>query len=305
MTAEPVEVASLTAPAVWIGVSPRLADFVALTKPRLNLLVVATAVAGFYLAADGPVASWLLVHTVAGTWLVAAAAAAFNQVYERDTDALMRRTRGRPVPDGRMRPLTAVRFAWLLAAVGLFELAGGANLLAAIVALVTLLSYTLVYTPLKRHTALSTLVGGIPGGLPPVIGWTAARGSLSIEAAVLFAIVFLWQMPHFLAIAWMCRDDYRRANIPMLPVVEPAGTVTAVQVVLYSGVLVPVSLLPGVAGLAGPPYLAAAAVLGTGFLGLALGFARSRDLSAARRLFLGSVIYLPLLWAAMLLSHAG
>ncbi len=304
IAAEPIQLASLAAPVVWPYASPRLADFVALTKPRLNLLVVATTVAGFYLGATGPVASWLLFHTVAGTWLVAGAAAAFNQVYERETDAVMRRTRLRPLPDGRMHPLTALRFASLLAAAGLVELAMGANPLAAAVALATLLSYTLVYTPLKRVTALSTLVGGFPGGLPPVIGWAAARQSLSLEAGVLFAIVFLWQMPHFLAIAWMCRDDYRRANIPMLPVVEPKGSITAVQVVLYSAVLLPVSLLPGIVGLAGTPYLVAALVLGLGFLCLALAFARARDLSAARRLFLGSVVYLPLIWAAMLLNHA-
>lgn len=304
MIAEPVHLGSLAPAIVWVHAAPRVADFVALTKPRLNLLVVATALAGFYMATDGPVAPWLLVHTVAGTWLVAAAAAAFNQVYERDTDALMRRTRRRPVPDGRIHPLTALRFAWLLACAGLLELALGANFLASGVALVTLVSYTLVYTPLKRHTSLSTLVGGIPGGLPPVIGWAAARDGLSIEAAVLFAIVFLWQMPHFLAIAWMCRDDYRDANIPMLPVIEPEGTITAVQVVLYSGVLVPVSMLPRVVGLTGPEFPVAALLLGIGFLGLALHFARSRDLPAARRLFLGSVIYLPLIWAAMLLNHA-
>jgi protoheme IX farnesyltransferase len=294
---------ALRASVVWPAAWARAADFVALTKPRLNLLVVATAFAGFYLATERPLASWLLFHAVAGTWLVAAAAAAFNQVSERDIDALMRRTRHRPLPDGRMHPRTALNFAWLLAVVGLAELALGANLLAATVALVTLVSYTLVYTPLKRHTALSTLVGGIPGGLPPVIGWAAARHALSVEAAILFAIVFLWQMPHFLAIAWMCRDDYRRAKIPMLPVVEPAGTITAVQVVLYSGVLVPVSLLPAVAGIAGSMYLAVAVTLGIGFLLLAVGFARARDLPAARRLFLGSVVYLPLLWTAMLLDH--
>lgn len=280
-----------------------VADFLALTKPRLNLLVVSTAFAGFHLAGDRSLSSWLLFHTVVGTWCVAAAAAAFNQAYERETDALMRRTRRRPIPDGRVQPRAALRFAWLLAAAGLTELAVGANPLAASVALVTLLSYTLVYTPLKRRTSLSTLVGGIPGGLPPVIGWTAARGELSAGAGILFAMVFLWQMPHFLAIAWMCRDDYRRANIPMLPVVDPQGTMTAAQVVLYSGVLVPVSVLPAATGLAGAPYLVSALVLGVGFFALALAFARARDLRAARRLFLGSVVYLPLLWTAMLLSH--
>lgn len=293
------QLVSLAMPRTW----QRAADFVALTKPRLNLLVVSTAAAGFYMASDRPLPASLLAHTVAGTWCVAAAAAAFNQVYERDTDALMRRTRHRPVPEGRLQPTSALRFAWVLAAVGLSDLAIGANVLAAGVALVTLLSYTLVYTPLKRHTALSTLVGGVPGGLPPVIGWAAARHALSLEAGILFSIVFLWQMPHFLAIAWLCRDDYRRAGIPMLPVVEPEGTITAAQVVLYSAVLLPVSLLPAAAGLAGAPYLVSATVFGTGFFLLALGFARARDVRAARRLFLGSVLYLPLLWTAMLLNH--
>ncbi len=281
----------------------RLRDFVTLTKPRLNLLVVSTAVAGFYMGSDGRLPISLVLHTTLGTWFVAAAAAAFNQVSERDTDALMRRTRRRPLPDGRMQPIVALRFAWLLALAGLTELALFANVLAAGVALVTLVSYTLVYTPLKRYTALSTLVGGIPGGLPPVIGWAAARNALSVEAAILFAIVFLWQMPHFLAIAWLCRDDYRRANIPMLPVVEPAGAITAAQVVLYSAVLLPTSALPVVSGLAAQPFLPFAAILGVAFLLLAIGFARQRDMRAARRLFFGSVVYLPLLWAAMLLNH--
>ncbi len=176
-------------------------------------------------------------------------------------------------------------------------------LLAATVALVTLVCYTLVYTPLKRHTPLATLVGGVPGGLPPVIGWAAARNALSVEAAVLFAIVFLWQMPHFLAIAWMCRDDYRRASIPMLPVVEPDGTSTAAQMVLYASVLIPVSVSPSLVGIAGATYAGVALALGLIFLLCAIGFARTRDQSAARRLFLGSVIYLPLLWTAMLLNH--
>ncbi len=278
-------------------------DLVALTKPRLNLLVVSTTFAGFYLAVDGALPLGLLFHTIVGTWCVAAAAAAINPVYEHDTDALMRRTCRRPIPDGRLQPVVGLRFAWLLTAIGLSQLAIGANLAAAAVALATLASYTLVYTPLKRHTALSTIVGGSPGGLPPVIGWTAARGSVSVEAFALFAIVFLWQMPHFLAIAWMCRDDYRRANIPMLPVIEPEGRLTAAQVVLYSAVLVPVSVLPAVSGLAGTAYLISALALGLGFFLLAIAFARERDLAAARRLFLGSVIYLPLLWTMMLVNH--
>jgi protoheme IX farnesyltransferase len=290
---------ALAVPRVW----PRVADYVALTKPRLNTLVVATTFAGFFLGAARPIPPWLLLHTILGTWCVASAAAAFNQVYERDTDRLMRRTEHRPVPDGRIQPASALRFARTLAALGVIQLAFGANLLAAAVALVTIGVYTLCYTPLKRHTPLATLVGGVPGALPPVIGWTAARGALSLEAAILFGIVFLWQMPHFLAIAWMCRDDYRRAGIPMLPVVEPAGVITALQIVLYSAVLVPVSLLPALAGLAGHVYLYSACALSLGFFALGLTFARRRDLLSARRLFLGSVTYLPLVWTVMLLNR--
>jgi len=307
LSADPVpaaDAATVAVPFAWpSATTDRVSDFVALTKPRLNLLVVATALAGFYLATDVPLSSWLAIHTVVGTWLVAAAAAAFNQVYERDTDGLMRRTRQRPLPAGRMLPATASRFAWVLAALGVTDLALGANPLAAAVALVTLLSYTLVYTPLKRLTPLSTLVGAIPGALPPVIGWAAARNALPVEAWILFAIVFLWQIPHFLAIAWMCRDDYGRANIPMLPVVEPDGVSTAAQVVTYTAALIPVSLLPALSGIAGMPYGAAALVLGVAFMPLAVRFARARDTSSARRLFLGSVIYLPLIWTAMLLNH--
>ncbi len=304
MSAAPIgDAVTIAAPVAWPASSASVADYVALTKPRLNLLVVATAFAGFYLGSGAHISSWLLFHTIAGTALVAAAAAAFNQVSERTTDALMRRTRHRPVPDCRLSPASARAFAWVLASVGLFELAAGANLLAAGIALATLACYTLVYTPLKRHTPLSTLVGGIPGGLPPVIGWTAARGALSVEAAVLFAIVFLWQMPHFLAIAWLCRDDYRRANIPMLPVVEPDGRSTAAQIVLYASTLIPVSVSPSMVGIAGGAYAAIALTLGFVFLLYAIGFARSRDQVAARRLFLASVIYLPLLWTAMLVNH--
>jgi protoheme IX farnesyltransferase len=285
------------------AVSSRPADFLALTKPRLNFLVVATTMAGFYLGStrfDLPA----LFHTIIGTALVAGGASAFNQVAEREVDGLMRRTRMRPLPDGRMRPSTAWRFALAISALGLAELAFGVNLLSAGVALATLLTYALVYTPLKKRTSLSTLVGGIPGALPAVIGWAAARGTLSIEAWVLFSIVFLWQMPHFLAIAWLCRDDYARAGLPMLPVVEPDGRSTATQVVLYSAVLVPASLVPTLVGLAGGVYFAGAAVLGLAFFTLGVRFALRRSTEMARALFLGSISYLPLLWGLMLANRA-
>ena len=280
----------------------RSADFVALTKPRLNFLVVASTLAGYYLGADG-FRPALLFHTVVGTALVAGGAAAFNQVFERDTDALMRRTRMRPLPNGRMRPATATWFATALSLTGLVQLAWGANVLASAIALATLASYALIYTPLKSRTAFATLVGGVPGALPPMIGWAAASGTLTIEAWILFAIVFLWQMPHFLAIAWLFQEDYARAGLPMLPVVEPDGRSTAQQVVLYAAVLVPVSLLPTIVGLSGRVYLAGAAVLGVGFLALGIRFALKRNRVNAKRLFLGSITYLPLLWGLMLGNH--
>ena len=278
------------------------ADFVALTKPRLNFLVVASTLAGYYLGARGFDAT-LLFHTVVGTALVAGGAAAFNQVFERDTDALMRRTRMRPLPDGRMLASTAAWFAAALSIAGLAQLWLGANAVAAAIAFVTLASYALIYTPLKSRTAFATLVGGIPGALPPMIGWAAASGTLTIEAWVLFAIVFLWQMPHFLAIAWLFREDYARAGLPMLPVVEPDGGSTAQQVVLYAAVLVPVSLLPTILGLSGRVYFLGAALLGLGFLALSIAFARHRTRVSAKRLFLGSITYLPLLWGLMLGNH--
>lgn len=298
----PVRPRSLAVPMAWPGTTTRLADFVALTKPRLNFLVIVTTAAGYYLGSASFDPS-LLFHTIVGTALVAGGAAAFNEIFERDTDALMRRTRTRPLPDGRMSTATAVWFALVVSAVGLLQLALGANLLAAGVALATLTSYALVYTPLKRRTSLSTLVGGIPGGLPPMIGWAAATGTLSLGSWVLFAIVFLWQMPHFLAIAWLCREDYARAGLPMLPVVEPDGRSTSQQVVLYATVLVPVSLTPMLIGLAGRVYFVGAAVLGLAFLALAVQFARRRNNETARRLFLGSISYLPLLWGLLLGNH--
>jgi protoheme IX farnesyltransferase len=277
-----------------------LADFLALTKPRVNLLVLITTLIGFHLGAFGPIDVTVLVHTIVGTALVAGGAAALNQVLERDSDRLMRRTRSRPLPAGRLRMGEAGWFALALAAIGLVELSLGANRLAAVVAFATIASYALVYTPLKRRTSLATVVGAVPGALPPMIGWAAATGGLSIEAWVLFAIVFFWQMPHVLAISWMYREDYERAGIRVLPVEEPDGASTSRQTVGYAAVLVPVTLLPTVVGLAGGVYLAGALVLGLGILALAIVFARQRAATHARRLFLASLLYLPVLWMLML-----
>ena len=234
--------------------------------------------------------------------LVAGGASAFNQVIERDADALMRRTRhaaaaGRPPRPGRRRCVFA---AVALASAGCSILAAGVNVLSAVVALATLVSYAVVYTPLKRRTSFATVIGAIPGALPPVIGWAAAAGSLSQGAWVLFGIVFLWQLPHFLAIAWMYREDYARAGFPMLPVIEPDGRSTARQAVLYTAALLPVALAPTLVGMSGAIYFAGALVLTLLFLGMSIRFALTRAVRDARRLFFGSIIYLPLLWMLMI-----
>jgi len=280
--------------------STRLGDYVALTKPRINVLVVATSAAGYYLGAQGGIQALPIASAVAGTALVAGGAAVLNQVYERDTDALMRRTRMRPLPDGRVSVADATIFGLALSAAGLALLAARANLLAALLAFATLVTYLTVYTPMKRRTSLATLVGAGPGALPPLIGWTAARGGVSLGGFALFAIVFFWQIPHFMAIAWMYRDDYRIAGFPMLPVIEPDGRGTGRQAVLYAAALLPVSLVPTLVGVSGLAYLGTALVLGLGFIGLAVRFARSRNDVTARWLFFGSITYLPLIWIVMI-----
>jgi protoheme IX farnesyltransferase len=279
------------------------ADFVTLMKPRVNLLVLVTTTIGFHLGRSGTLDYGLLVNTVLGTFLVASGAAAFNQVLERDIDARMRRTMTRPLPDGRLSPAEATWFAAALCATGLLQLSFGANWLAAAVACVTLVTYALVYTPLKRVSSLSTVVGAVPGALPPVIGWAASHGSLTLEAWVLFAIVFFWQMPHVLAVSWMYREDYERGGIRVLPVEDPDGSRTAFQMVNYATALVPVSLLPTIVGLAGRVYFAGAIVLGLAMLALAIRFAQHRTPADARRLFVASLAYLPLLWMLMLANR--
>jgi protoheme IX farnesyltransferase len=256
-----------------------------------------------YLAAPEGIPLPLLFHALVGTALVAGGAAALTQVWERDTDGLMRRTRRRPIPGGRLRPADGAWFGTLLSATGLIELTWKVNPLASAVAAATLVSYVFVYTPLKTRTSLSTLVGAIPGALPPVIGWAAATGTISTGAIVLFGIVFLWQMPHFLAIAWLYRDDYRQARIPLLPVLEPDGRRTGAQALLYAAALWPVSVLPATLGLADLPYTILATLLGAGLIALSAMFARARTTLNARRLFLYSIIYLPLLWIALVLDR--
>ena len=302
-TAEAATTSSAPATTGWNAADAqpahRMADFVTLAKPRLNLFVVFTTAAGLYLASPNGVALSVLLHTLVGTALIAGGAAALNQVLERDTDALMRRTRARPIASGRLRPSQGMLFGLALSTAGLIELAAGVNFISASMAGLTLGSYVLVYTPLKRRTSLATLVGAVPGALPPVIGWVAATGSLTLPALVLFGISFFWQMPHFLAIAWLYRDEYAAAGIPLLPVLEPDGRRTGRQALLHSAALLPVSLLPPLVGLAGGLYLVVATVLGLTLIALSAQFARDRSTVAARRLFLFSITYLPLLWGTL------
>ena len=279
-------------------------DVFVLTKARLNALVVATTAGGYYMAAPATVEPLPLVVACLGTALVASGAAAINQVEERDLDRLMQRTQRRPVAEGRMSSREGLGIAMALSAIGLGILAFATNLLAAGIALATLLTYVVVYTPLKRHSSLATVVGAVPGALPPLIGWAAASGSIAgIAPWSLFLIMFIWQLPHFLAIAWMYRDDYARAGLPMLPVVDKRGAVTGRQAALWSAALIPASMLPGALRMTTPAYPIGAIVLGLGLLLLAVRFAMDRSHLNARALFLGSITYLPLLWALMCLAR--
>ncbi len=286
-----------------LGYAVRAADLAMLVKPRITLMVVLSAGLGVLLAGGGGAPLGLVVHALLGTGLVAAGASALNQLVEREVDALMRRTAGRPLPAGRMDPEVALVFGGGLAVAGLVELALGTNLAAALLGAVALAGYVFVYTPLKRVSPLSTLVGAVPGALPPMMGWVAVSGRLDLGAWALFGILFLWQLPHFLAIAWMCREDYGRAGFPMLPVVEPDGRSTARQMVLFGLALVPVSLLPTALGLTGWPYLLGAGLLGLAFLGFCVAFASSGSERAARRVLLASVLYLPAVLAVMALDR--
>jgi len=281
-----------------------LGDYLALTKPRLNFLVVLTSAAGYYLGATSRIDPWLMTEAVAGTALVAGGAAVLNQVYERDTDKLMRRTRTRPLPDGRVTVREARLWGFALSVAGLAWLMLATNPIAAALAFATLVLYLIIYTPMKRRTSIATLIGAVPGALPPLIGWTAAHGLASAGGWSLFAILFLWQIPHFMAIAWMYREDYGQAGFPMLPVIEPDGRRTGRQAVLYAAALLPVSLVPALVGINSVVYFPVAFVLSSGLLWLAIRFASERSDATARRLFFGSITYLPLLMAVMVIDHA-
>ena len=293
-------------PSALASLRARANDFYELTKPRMNFLVLVTSAVGFYMGTRGAVSDWpLLLHALLGTAMAAAGASVLNQYVERDHDAHMRRTAGRPLPAGRIAPLEALVFGVALSAGGVLYLAALVNALTAILGVVTIASYVFVYTPLKRRTSLCTVVGAVPGAIPPMMGWAAATGTLSAEAWALFGILFFWQMPHFLAIAILYKDDYAAGGFKMLPVVDEGLVVTGRQMVLYAVALVPVSLMPVGLRAAGPAYLLAAMLLGVGFLGCSVACAVCKERADARRLFLASIIYLPLLLAAMMLDKAG
>ena len=286
-----------------VSLGVRLADLVELTKPRISLMVVLTAGIGVLLSSAGDVDLSLAIHVLLGTGLVAAGSAALNHVLERDLDALMQRTAARPLPTGRMHPDAALLFGVTLAVIGLLELTLAVNLLTALLGAVALAGYIFVYTPMKRVSSLATVVGAIPGALPPLMGWTAVSGRLEVGGLVLFAILFLWQLPHFLAIAWMCREDYSQAGIPVLPVVEPDGRSTARQMMLYGAALLPVSLMPTILGLTGSTYFVGTLALGCFFLAVCVSFALSFSTGAARRVLLVSVLYLPAVLLVMVLDR--
>ncbi len=282
----------------------RVGDLVELTKPRIVLMVMLTAGVGFWMAGPTAARSFVLFHLLAGTMLVAAGTNALNQVAERDIDALMRRTRGRPLPAGRLDIATGAAFAWSIGIAGIVYLAATVNVLTGALAAATLLSYVFLYTPLKRHTTVSTLIGGVPGALPIVGGWTAASGTLTPEAWILFWIMFLWQLPHFLALGWLYKEDYARAGLRMLSVTDEDGRVTFMQATLYAAALLPVSLSPTLLGMTGGVYFVGAFVLSAVYLFASVRAVPDVTPAHAKRLFRVSLVYLPALLLIMGVDRA-
>jgi protoheme IX farnesyltransferase len=281
----------------------RVADYVALTKPELTFLSVLTALAGYYLGSGGSLSGMGMLHTLLGTAMVGGGAGAINQYMERHLDALMKRTEQRPLPAGRVSAGEALVFGTALTLAGILELVLLVNPLTGFLAALTSVTYLFLYTPLKRITPFSTLVGGIPGALPPVMGWTAARNEINAAAWVLFGILFLWQMPHFLSLAWMYRKDYARAGYRLLTVLDTKGTRTVFYIIASTTALVPVSGLLSATGSTGTIYAAGALLAGIALLVPAVRLASARSSSAARVLFFASLLYLPALMLALVLDR--
>jgi protoheme IX farnesyltransferase len=282
-------------------------DYISLTKPRITWLILMSTAVGYFFGHKyrwTGASDWvLLLHTLVGTGLIASGTAALNQWYEREADCLMRRTSRRPLPLGKMTARRALWFGIALAVAGFAELAIWVNLLAAGLGAFTLGSYLFIYTPLKQRSHLSTVIGALPGAIPPLMGYAASYGALTREAWTLFAILFIWQFPHFLAIAWMYREDYARAGIRMLPVVEPDGMSTGRQIILYASTLIPVSLFPVLLGMSGKIYLVGALVLGGWFLYTGVRVAFDLTNGRARQVLLASVIYLPMIYGLMVFDR--
>jgi len=283
--------------------------YIELTKPRITWLILMSTGIGYFFGLPShalrDINLLLLLHTILGTALIASGTAALNQWYEREADEKMRRTARRPLPSGRVDAGRALAFGIALSAAGFIELCLGANALAGMIGGFTLASYLFVYTPMKSRTWWSTTVGAIPGAMPPMIGYAAAAGTIRSESWVLFAILFLWQFPHFYSIAWMYKEDYARAGIQMLPVVEPDCRSTARQIVLYGIALIPVSLVPGILGMSGRIYVVGALLAGLWFLYSGVRVALERSLVRARGVLITSVLYLPLIYGLMLLDRPG
>jgi protoheme IX farnesyltransferase len=278
-------------------------DYLELTKPRITVLILICTAVGYFFGSPNALHPALFVHVLLGTALMASGTAALNQWYEADSDAKMRRTSKRPIPAGRIKRIDGFVFGALLSIAGFADLWFGTNALAAGLGLFTLATYIFLYTPLKRRSAVCTTVGALPGAMPPLIGYAAASGRLDAWALALFLILFVWQFPHFYAIAWMYRDDYARGGIRMLPVIEPDGESTARRIVVCSILLIPISLIPRLLGMTGSIYAAAAVAAGMGLLYIGVRLGRDRTCARARHVLLASVLYLPMVLAVMVIDR--
>jgi heme o synthase len=287
-----------------INVREKLAAYLELTKPRIAFMLVLTSAAGFYLGTKGNFDFTVFVNSIIGITLLAFGVATLNQYIERKTDLLMDRTAKRPLPTGKITPNEALIFGILQCVVAELYLLFLVNGLTAALGLVVIVGYVLMYTPLKTRTSASTAIGAIPGAMPPLMGWTAAANEITLGAWILFAMLFLWQFPHFLAIAWMYREQYAKAGIKMLPVVEPEGKITAQQIVIFTILLLPVSIAPYFFGVSGMIYLVGASILGIWFLWTSIQAARAKSNEMARKLLLVSVLYLPIIFALMVFNHS-
>ena len=286
-----------------IGLKEKLAAFLELTKPRIAFMLVLTSAAGFYLGSKGNFDFLLFINSIIGITLLAFGVATLNQFIERRTDTLMERTANRPIPTGKVSPTEALVFGLILTVSAEIYLSFLVNPLTAVLGLVVIVGYVLLYTPLKTKTSASTAIGAIPGAMPPLMGWTASANEITLGAWVLFALLFLWQFPHFLAIAWMYKEQYRKAGILMLPVVEKDGKLTAIQIVTFTLMMLPISIAPFFIGVAGYVYLVGASVLGIWFLITSIKTAREKSVEQARKLLLVSVLYLPVIFALMVFDH--